>query len=181
MASKKVVKRKKKKGEHSCPETAGKQNLPKQYIDKKKGSGGGLMKDLVEMRHKGMANRQDYAGKWTDEALEKEVDEFFDFCAEKDIKPAKAGLRMWLGLSESQYWEWSTNTSSHPLKSKILAEAAEFMQMQYIGQGEKYPTFNMFLLKAGHNYSDKQEIEVTNKDVSQEDINDIVSKMGLDK
>lgn len=174
-------KRKKKKGEHSCPQTSGKQNLPESYINRVTGTGGGLMENLVEMRNIGMANRQDYKGKWDDESLEREVSNFFKFCAKKDIKPAKAGLRMWLGLSRSQYHEWETNTSSHPLKSDILSEAAEFMQMQYIGQGEKYPTFNMFLLKAGHNYSDKQEVEITSKDVSKDEIADTISKMGLDK
>ena len=55
------------------------------------------------------------------------------------------------------------------------------MEIEYIEKGEKYPTFNMFLLKSSHQHSDKQEIEVTNKDVDSDNIDDIVKKMGLDK
>ena len=177
---KKIVKRKKEKGKHSSPETSGIQNLPDTYINRVKNTGGGKMKELLKIKCKGMENRQDYAGKWTDEDLEREVHEFFEFCAEYDVKPAKAGVRLWLGVSESQYWEWETNTSSHPLKSKVLSESREFMQMQYIGNLESYPTGNIFLLKAGHGYSDKQEIQVTSgNDVNTDKIAEAVKKLGL--
>lgn len=177
---KKIVKRKKEKGKHSSPETSGIQNLPGTYIDRVKNTGGETMKDLVNMRKKGMANRQDYAGKWTDEDLEREISEFFEFCAEHDVKPAKAGIRMWLGLSRSQYHEWETNKSSHPLKSDILEEAHSLIEMQYLGKIETYPTGNIFLLKSAHGHSDKQEIQVTSgNDVNTDKIAEAVKKLGL--
>lgn len=176
-----LKKRKKKPGEHSSPETAGVQNLSDSYIKRVENTGGGIMKDLLEIRNIGFKNREDYGGKWDAESLEYEIGKFFEFCAEKDIKPAKAGIRSWLGLSRSQYHEWETNTSSHPLKSDILGDAHNLIEMQYLGRGEKHPTFNMFLLKAGHGYSDKQELEIHSKDVSKEEIGDIVNKMGLNE
>lgn len=176
---KKIVKRKKQPGKHSSPETSGVQNLPESYIKRVEGTGGGIMKDLVELRNRGMENRQDYKGKWTDEDLQREVGEFFEFCGERDIKPAKAGLILWLGISRSQFHEWETNTSSHPLKSDILQDASHLMQMQYIGKVESHPTGNIFLLKAGHGYSDKQEIQVTGSSVDSDSIAESIKKLGL--
>ena len=172
-------KRKKKPGEHSCPQTSGKQNLPESYINRLKGRGGGKMHDLKQIREHGFYNRQDYAGKWDADSLKREIDEYFNFCADKDIKPSKAGLRLWLGLSKSQYWEWEKNHTD--FKSNLINEANDLMEIQYIEKGEKYPTFNMFLLKSSHNHSDKQEVEITSKDVSKDEIADTISKMGLDK
>lgn len=177
-----VKKRKKKKGEHSSPETSGKQNLDAKYIERVKGTGGGKMDELLKIYEKGFANRRDYAGKWTDEDLEKEIHDYFKFTAKYDIKPAKAGLRMWLGLSKSQYWEWENNVNAHPLKSELMAQASSFIELQYIGRVEKYPTGNIFLLKSSHGHQDKQEIELHNKsEVDKGNIEDVISKLNLDK
>lgn len=172
-------KRKKVAGEHSSPQTSGIQNLPKKYIERVQGKGGGKMKDLKQIREHGFYNRQDYAGKWDAESLKREIDEYFNFCADRDVKPSKAGLRLWLGLSKSQYWEWETNNTD--FKSNLINEANDLMEIEYIEKGEKYPTFNMFLLKSSHNHSDKQEVEITSKDINANEIADTISKMGLDK
>lgn len=175
-----MVKRKKQRGKHSSPETSGVQNLPKSYIDRVKGTGGGLMKDLLELYDIGQANSKEYKGLWTEEDLAREIGEFFDFCAKKDIKPAKAGLRLWLGLSKSRYWEWENEAGTY--KANLLAKANDIMEMQYIGKVESYPTGNIFLLKAGHGYSDKQEIQINSgNDVDSDKIADAVKKLGLDK
>ena len=172
-------KRKKVAGEHSCPQTSGIQNLPEKYINRVTGTGGGLMENLNKIREHGFINREDYCGKWTEDTLNEEIGKYFNFCADKDVKPAKAGLRLWLGVSKSQYWEWEKNFTD--FKANLINEANDLMELEYISRVEKYPTGNMFLLKSSHNHSDKQEVEITSKDVSQDEIGNIVSKMGLDK
>ena len=172
-------KEKKKPGKHSKPKTSGVQNLPKEYMERVEGTGGGIMEDLIGIYEKGFANRRDYAGKWDEDSLESEVHDFFKYCAQFDVKPAKSGLRLWLGLSRSQYHEWETNTSSHPLKSDILDSAHSLMEMQYITKGESHPTMNMFLLKSGHGHSDKQEVQITGTQVDSDSIAESISKLGL--
>ena len=174
-----LKKRKKKPGEHSSPEVSGIQNLPKHYIERVKGTGGGIMEHIMEIYKKGKVNSREYKGLWDEESLESEIFDYFEFCTEYDVKPAKAGLRLWLGLSKSQYWEWENNFTDY--KANLLREASDFMELQYLGKLEKHPTGNIFLLKAGHGYSDKQELEIHSKDVSKEEIGDIVNKMGLNE
>ena len=56
------------------------------------------------------------------------------------------------------------------------------MELQYIGNIESHPTGNIFLLKSSHNHKDKQDIEITTgTDVSKDEINDVIGKLGLDK
>lgn len=176
----KIVKRKKQPGKHSSPETSGVQNLPKSYIDRVTGTGGGLMKDIMEIYKRGQTNTQEYKGLWDEESLSAEIEEYFEFCAERDVKPAKAGLRLWLGVSKSRYWEWENEKGTY--KANLLSQASEFMEIQYIGRLESHPTGNIFLLKSSHGHSDRQDINITSgSNVNSEEIGDVVSKLGLDK
>lgn len=178
----KLKKTKKKRGRHSSPNTSGEQNLPKQYVEKNKGSGGGNMEVILMATQHGSDLRQEYKGLWTNELLEKEVFDYFQYCVTKDMKPSKASLRLWLGISRSTYYEWENNPAKHSNKSDILQMANDFMQVQYISRGEQYPTFNQFLLKASHDYSDKQDITITaTSDVSQDNILDTITKLGLNE
>ena len=179
MAKKKMVKRKKEKGKHSSPETSGVQNLSEAYRAKNEGKGGGVMKELLGIYEKGKENSNEYKGLWDEESLAREVGEYFIYSAEHDLKPAKAGLRLWLGLSRSRYWEWENEVGTY--KSNIMAKANDLMELQYIERGEMHPTFNMFLLKSSHQHSDKQEISITGNSVDKEEIGDIISKMGLNE
>jgi len=114
--------------------------------------------------------------------LEDEIYQYFTYCTEVNLKPAKVGLRLWLGLSKSQYWEWETKPEKYTWKSNQINQANDFMELQYIGRLELYPTGNQFLLKAQHNYIDKQTVEVnTHNEISKDEISDVVNKLGLDK
>ena len=129
----KPKKRKKQKGKHSSPETSGVQNLSEAYINRIKGSGGGVVKGILEIYKRGNLNSKEYKGLWDSESLERELMEYFEFCAENDIKPAKAGIRMWLGISKSRYWEWE---QGNDYKANLLEQASDFMELQYIGNLE---------------------------------------------
>lgn len=173
------IRRKKKSGEHSSPETAGIVNMTSKFVNRHKSKGGENMKGALETVKHGRYVLDEYKGLWTEETLAKEIMSFFEFCVDYEMKPSKAGMRRWLGLSKSQYWEWENNPGTDVWKSNLLAEASDFMEMQYINSVESFPTGNIFLLKSSHNHTDKQEVQITGSNVDSDDIADAVKKLGL--
>ena len=55
------------------------------------------------------------------------------------------------------------------------------MEIYLQNQIDKYPTGSIFLLKSSHGHQDIKVINVTNNNVTPEDVKDAVSKLGLDK
>lgn len=178
--AKKMVKRKKEFGKHSSPETSGVQNLTDYHIEKYKGKGSDKLEEIMGIYKQGIRNSQEYKGLWSDEELEREINAYFAYIVLNEMKPAKAGLRLWLGISKSQYYEWETNPKVYRYKSNLINMANTFMELEYISKVESYPTGNIFLLKSSHGHVDKSEVNITaTTDVSQENILDTVNKLGL--
>ena len=161
---------------HSGPHSAGIKNMPKNYETSRKDVNK-TMKSILPITENGFKHREDYKGLWDEYNLAHEVNEYFKYCSKKDIKPAKAGVRLWLDLSRTQYHEWETG--NHGFKTDILERAAAMIELSYIGRIESFPTGNIFLLKSSHNHSDKTEIEFTGNDVDPSNIKDMIAKMGL--
>lgn len=177
MGKKKKTRRYKR---HSCPENAGEQNLPEGYAEKRKDNDK-IMKGLYPIWQRSFKNREDYKGLWDEESLAREVDAFFRYCFENDVKPAKAGLQLWLDLSESQYYDWRKDIEKYGFKSEILRKADQLIEMQYIGRIEKYPTGNIFLLKSSHGHVPRTAVDINDTSkVKKEDVEDMVDKLGLD-
>ena len=128
----------------------------------------------------GFKNRENYKGLWDEESLQQEIRNFFQYCAEYCLKPSKAGLQLWLGVSRQTYNEWSKDKIKYGFKSDLIEMANQAMEIQYIERSESFPTGNIFLLKTSHGYIETQKVEVTNG-VNAEDVKDMVSKLGLDK
>ncbi len=172
----------KSKDVHTSPKTAGQQNLPKDYHLKHEDSEQS-MKGIMPIYKQGMKNRQDYKGKWTEELLEKEIQAYFDYCLAHDVKLAKVGISLWLGISKSQMYEWAREPGKYTFKSHLINQAFDIVELSYIGRSEKYPTANIFLLKSSHGHieTSKVDIQSTNNAVGADDIQDVISKMGLDK
>jgi hypothetical protein len=172
----------KNKGIHSSPATSGEQNMPPNYIEKNKDDTGTIAKKQP-LWERAFKNRQDYAGQWDEESLAKEVSDYFKYCYEYEVKPNKAGLRVWINLSRAQYYEWETKPEKYGFKSDIIRRANDLMEDSYIGRIESYPTGNIFLLKTAHGHVETSKMDVTTngKFVDTEDVNDLVKKLGLDK
>ncbi len=171
----------KAKGVHTSPENAGEQNLPDGYAEKNHDDMNTVEK-LIPMYKKGVEYLQEYKGLWTDEQLQNAINDFFTYCAENDIKPAKAGLRLWLGISSSQYYDWTNKPDKYGSKSALLESAHGLMEMCYILRGEQFPTFNMFLLKAAHGMVETNKVEIsTNGQVNKDEVKETISKLGLDE
>ena len=178
MTQRKKTKTKAKFGKHGGPQNAGVHNLPKNYADTRKDVKH-TMQNILPIKEHGTVNTQAYKGLWDEESLEREVNAYFEYSFENDIKVAKAGVRLWLGISRSQYHEWETG--NHGYKSDILEAAASAIELSYIGRSESFPTANIFLLKSSHGHSDKTEIEFTGDNVDATSIKEQIAKMGLNK
>lgn len=168
------------KGIHTSPSNAGVKNLPKTYVDKNKDELGTMEKILPVYKH-GMERAKDYKGLWDEESLLTEIDNYFTYCAEVDLKPAKVGLGLWLGISKSQYWEWETKPEKYEYKSNLIKMANDAIESSYMARLERYPTGNIFLLKSVHGHSETTNINVNSTGTNAEEIAEAISKLGLDK
>ena len=167
------------KGIHTCPENAGPQNFPEGYIEKRKDPNNTMAKLLPIWTH-GKTNLQKYKGKWTDEELEEEITQYFYFTVENEVKPAKAGLSLWLSASDETMNAWENNLEKYGRKSVLIREANKMIESSYVERGESYPTFNMFLLKTMHKYREGNEITINHQPIStKEEIAETIEKLGL--
>jgi len=171
----------KNKGIHTSPEKAGEKNFPEGYAEKNQDPTE-TTSNIMPIWFQGMKNREDYKGLWTEDSLQEEINKYFDYCFTKNVKPSKAGLGIWLGTSKQTIWEWETKPDKYGFKSELIRCAGELIEMSYIDRGEKYPTFNMFLLRSTHGHVEKNKVEVsTTNATTADEVKDAISKLGLDK
>lgn len=172
------MKRYKNKGVHTSPETAGRQNMSKlknPEPDKQK-----TMGKLIPIMNHG--NKAGYSGKWTDEMLASSIGEFFDYCAEVEMKPTAPALRLWLNVEDSTILEWRKFPNKYGGKSAIIKKAYAVMEAFLQLNIDKYPTGSIFLLKTTHGHVETSKVEVNNTgDVNGlDDIKDRVARLALD-
>lgn len=168
----------KSKGIHTSPEKAGIQNMPPNYAETHKDTTGQMQK-LMPIWKKSFENRENYQGKWTEETMSAQIDEYFAYCFSSDVKPCNAGLAMWLGTHKQQIWDWKTHPEKYGFKSELIKQACELIEMSYVGRLEQYPTGNIFLLKSSHGYKDTQTVEFSSNSTSPDEIAEAINKLGL--
>lgn len=168
------------KGIHTSPSKAGAKNMPE---DLPKGDGE-LIKKIVDLSKVGASNEKAYKGLWTEEALENSIAEFFDYCSEKELKPTRPLLQIWLGISKDQFYEWLGNPK-HGYKTYFLKKAMGILESVLQANLDRYPTGSIFLLKTTHGHVEQSKVDVTSGGArlgaSAEEISDLISKLGLDK
>lgn len=177
----------KNKGVHTSPQTAGRQNMDWNVINRMKS----LRKDennmgskVIDIMKLGELNYQKYKGKWTEETLRDSIADFFDFCAESEIRPSQPLLILWLGLSKSQFSEWKRNGSKFQYKTELIEKALLVIEAHLQMDIYKYPTGAIFLLKTSHGHVETSKLDVTSNGESvssADDVRDAVSKLNLDK
>lgn len=174
--------KKPKKRKQTSPLTAGINYIPDNFDDvHKKDEGGQLMRDLIPLFEKAWGETRRGCN-WTPIELQEEILNYFKYVEEKQLKPAKAGLRLWLGVGMWMYNEWAKRPEKYGAISDLINSANAIMEMQYINRAEKYPTANLFLLKTQHQYVETTKVDITsNNTVSENDIQDVVKQLGLDK
>lgn len=170
------------KGIHGRPENAGLKNLPEGYAEKNKDEDG-MLAGTLPIYKKGFENRENYKGVWDEESLKKEIFAYFEYCEEYNVKVAKVGISLWLGISKETMYEWVRNPAKYGFKSDLMKMAHDAIEISYIGRAEKYPTANLFLLRTSHGHIEQSKIDIStnNTGVGQDEVNDLVSKLGLDK
>ena len=168
--------------QHTNPENAGEENMTEEHIKRATDKeDDGLMENLTELFKFGMSPERRTRGlNWTGEELLVEIQNYFDFCSDKNLKPSKSGLRLYLGVSESQYFAWQKDSERYGIISELIRSAGDLMANQYINRGEKYPTFNMFMLKTKHEYQETNKFEVTTK-TSADEIAEKLRQLGIAK
>lgn len=168
------------KGKHSSPSKAGVKNKLKETPRELETDT--LLDRILETVENGKKN-QAYKGLWTEETFAEQVTDYFKYCAEKHLKPNKAGLRNWLGCSRTQYYDWETKAEKHGYKTNILDMAHSIMEDQIINRGEQFPTFNTFLLKTAHGHIETSKLDINQQTTvgTTEDVLELISKLGLDR
>ena len=96
------------------------------------------------------------------------ITEYFQLCADCDIKPAVNGLSLCLGLDRRRLWEIKTDQDYQaPIHStnkeaiKYAYDSLEFMWETYMQNGKINPVSGIFLGKNYFGYKDQQEYVLT--------------------
>lgn len=171
----------KSKNVQTKPELAGEKNMPEEYLEKNKKDGNGeVLNKVAPLFKQARAKR---GTNWKADDLFDAIEEFFAYCAENDIKVYKGGLALWLGCSKGQIWEWETKPQKYGEVSEIIRLATTVIEGQYIGRAEQFPTANLFLLRSSHGHVETSKVDVTTTSNASdvEEVNELVSKLGLDK
>ena len=165
------------KGIHTSPQKAGAKNMPPIMPKDEDGTTYHAFQILL----KGEDNKKAYKGLWDEASLKEQVLAYFEYCTSNDFRVSKVGLALWLGVSKAQYHEWENQPEKYSYKSDILEFAGKAIESTYMGRAEKYPTANIFFLKALHNVQETTKVEITNTQIKPDEVQDMVSKLGLDK
>lgn len=172
----------KSKNIQTTPENAGAKNISEEYVashqDNKPVEG--LMQACTDL-FKISCQKTKRGANWTPEELADELANYFQFCADRNMKPAKCGIQLFLGMSDATYYDWQNKPEKYGELSSLINYANKTIESQYVDKIEQYPTGNIFLLKARYSYQDTSKVEVTSTGISSEELADAVKKLGLDK
>lgn len=109
------------------------------------------------------------------EQLQARVVEYFQLCADHDMKPGVAAVALAIGLDRRRMWEirsGSTRNSTIPQECKDIIcgvyDSLETLWESYMINGKINPVSGIFLGKNNFGYQDKQEYVVTPNAMSQE-------------
>lgn len=171
----------KSKNVHTKPSKSGVKNMPKEFEEKHKdGEEDNVLESLTEMFVDTVKRPRKSA--WTKEDLAREIEGYFNYCIEKTLKPCKAGIRTYLGVSRSQYHAWQSEPQKYGEISDIINLANDVMEQEYINKSQKYPTANIFLLKTSHGHVETSKVDITsNAPATSTEVQDAISRLGLDK
>jgi hypothetical protein len=116
------------------------------------------------------------------EELSNRLVEYFQLCAEHDMKPGVAALALAVGLDRRRLWEINNDVAGRnvaiPEESKKIIKMAynslEVLWESYSINGKINPVTAIFLGKNNFGYQDKQEYVVTPNTLSQDTPVDVI-------
>lgn len=107
------------------------------------------------------------------EQLRTRVAEYFQLCADHDMKPGVAAVGLAVGLDRRRLWEIRSgignNTIPQECKDIIISvyDSLEVLWEGYMSSGKINPVSGIFLAKNNFGYQDKQEYVVTPNQMAQ--------------
>ena len=115
----------------------------------------------------------------TDVECQQRIDQYFQFCEERAIRPGIEGLSLSLGVSRQTLWGWKSGCKCSEKRTEIIQTATQFIQT-YIEQaflsGCINPVSGIFLMKAWGDWKDSNTVEISvNREsfISSDTINEI--------
>lgn len=104
------------------------------------------------------------------EEVEQRVFDYFNLCAQNDMKPSVAGLALAFGVSRVTIWRWANKQQDDLIGRIISSDSCNALKRAYIllnAQMEDYmqngrinPVAGIFMMKNHFGYEDKTEVVV---------------------
>lgn len=101
------------------------------------------------------------------EAVFNRIKDYFQICAEDDMKPSVAGLALAFSVDRKTLWAWANGVDSAyipPENRNFIKKAYQLLNAQmedYAQNGKVNPVAAIFLMKNHFGYADKQELVLT--------------------
>lgn len=95
------------------------------------------------------------------------IGQYFQLCANDDMKPSVAGMALAFGVDRTTLWKWANGVDSAyiPTESRnLIKKAYQVLNAQmenYMQNGKINPVAGIFLMKNNMGYADKQEVVLT--------------------
>jgi hypothetical protein len=112
------------------------------------------------------------------EQLATRLTDYFQLCADHDMKPAVAAMALSLGMDRRRLWEIKTDQPGAAINNSMPQECKDIIKMAYdslevlwegyMANGKINPVSGIFLGKNNFGYQDKQEYVVTPNQMAQE-------------
>ena len=128
------------------------------------------------------------------EQVKERIRQYFQICADDDMKPSVAGMALAFGIDRRTLWKWVNGIECAyiPTESRdSLKKAYQFLNAQmenYMQNGKINPVAGIFLMKNNMGYVDKQEMvltpnqqlgdQVPAEDLEKKYLEDVVSASG---
>lgn len=124
--------------------------------DEDKGSNTKILESALYWRNRTPVNLEDA------EELEARINEYFDYCMERDEKPTKAGVRLATGISAQNFSRILTGERrGGSAQQEILLEAMDVLEYgweSYMLNGKVNPASGIFIGKNQFGYKDQVDV-----------------------
>lgn len=96
--------------------------------------------------------------------VEERIFQYFQICADDDMKPSVSGLALAMGIDRVYLWELREGRKGKiPAVANLLKKAVQILDLQmtdYMQNGKINPVAGIFLMKNNFGYTDEQKLVV---------------------
>lgn len=116
------------------------------------------------------------------EQVQSRILEYFQLCADRDMKPGIVALALALGTDRRRLWEMKNGIANTTIPQEVhelvrtVYDSLEALWESYMQNGKINPVTGIFLGKNLYNYSDKQEYVLTPNTTTEANPDVIVAK-----